>query len=75
MGQEASDALLAVHAFKGADFDGPVDVAAALPQLPAMLLRDVGHLLGNAASPAFIAALAVGALGFALLVLRRQRAE
>lgn len=75
IGQEASDALLAVHAFQGADFDGPTDLAAALPQLPALLLRDVGHLLGNAASPAFIAALVVAALGFGLLVLRRQRAE
>ena len=39
IGQEASDALLAVHAFKGADFGGPTDLAAALPQLPALLLR------------------------------------
>jgi hypothetical protein len=73
--QEAADALLAVHAFKAADFNGPADLAAALPQVPALLLRDAAHLLGSAASPAFIIALAVAALGFGLLVLRRQRAE
>ena len=75
MGQEATDALLAIQAFKGAPFDSPADLADALPQLPALLLRDAAHLLGNAASPAFIAALAVAALGFGLLVLRRQRAD
>jgi ABC-2 type transport system permease protein len=75
IGGEAVDALLATHAFKGASFDGPADVAAALPQLPAMLLRDGIHVLGNAASPAFIMALVVAALGFGLLVLRRQRAD
>ena len=74
IGQEATDALLATHAFKGANFEGPSDVVAALPQLPAMLLRDAAQVLGNAASPAFILALAVAALGFGLLVLRRQRA-
>jgi ABC-2 type transport system permease protein len=75
IGQEAVDALLAIQAFKGADFEVPSDLVAALPQLAAMLWRDAAQLLGNAASPAFIAALAVAALGFGLLVLRRQSAS
>ena len=75
IGQEAINALLATRAFQGAHFEGPADVVAALPQLPALLLRDAAQLLSNAASPAFIAALAVAALGFGLLVLRRQRAS
>ena len=75
IGQEAINALLATRAFQGAHFEGPADVMAALPQLPALLLRDAAQLLSNAASPAFIAALAVAALGFGLLVLRRQRAS
>lgn len=74
IGQEAADALLAIQAFKGAEFDGPSDLAAALPQLAGMLLRDAAHVLGNAASPAFVIALMVAAVGFGLLVLRRQRA-
>ena len=74
IGSEAFDALLASHAFKGAHFEGPTDVVAALPDLPAMLLRDAAHVLGNAASPAFVIALLMAALGFGLLVLHRQRA-
>lgn len=74
IGGEAADALLATHAFEGAHFEGPSDVAAALPDLPAMLLRDAAHVLGNAASPALAIALVVAALGFGLLVLHRQRA-
>ena len=72
IGSEAVEALLATQAFKGVSFDGPRDLAAALPDLPNLLLRDATHVLGNAASPAFIGALAVAALGFGLLVLRRQ---
>ncbi len=75
IGQEAINALLATRTFQGAHLEGPADVVAALPQLPALLLRDAAQLLSNAASPAFIAALAVAALGFGLLVLRRQRAS
>ena len=75
IGQEAINALLATRAFQGANFEGPADLATALPQLVGMLWRDAAQLLGSAASPAFIAALAVAALGFGLLVLRRQRAS
>lgn len=72
IGSEAVEALLATQAFKGVSFDGPRDLAAALPDLPTLLLRDATHVLGNAVSPAFIGALAVATLGFGLLVLRRQ---
>ena len=75
IGQEAINALLATHAFQGANFEDPADWATTLPQLAGMLWRDAAQLLGNAASPAFIGALAVAALGFGLLVLRRQRAS
>lgn len=75
IGSEALNALLATHSFKGMHFEGPEDLAAALPDLPALLLRDAAHALGNAASPAFIVALLVAAAGFGLLVLRRMRAE
>jgi hypothetical protein len=75
IGSEALNALLATHSFKGMHFEGPEDLAAALPDLPGLLLRDAAHALGNAASPAFIVALLVGAAGFGLLVLRRMRAE
>ncbi|WP_395703906.1 hypothetical protein, partial [Aquabacterium sp.] len=41
--------------------------------LPAWALHDLGSALGAAATPGFLAALAVAGLGYALLVLRRQR--
>jgi ABC-2 type transport system permease protein len=75
IGQEAADALLAIDAFKGAHVEGAADLVAALPQLPAVLLHDAARVLGNTASLAFVLALAVGALGFGLLVLHRQRAS
>jgi len=70
---EALEAVVSSHSLQGLHFEGPAEMAAALPGLPAGLLADAGHALASAASPAFVAALAVGALGFGLLVLRRQR--
>lgn len=75
IGSEAMNALLATNSLKALHFDGPEGLAAALPDLPALLLRDAAQVLGNTASPAFVAALLVGAAGFGLLVLRRMRAE
>jgi len=49
------------------------DVEAMLGRLPGWLAHDALAALGALAAPGFVAALAVGALGFALLVLRRQR--
>ena len=75
IGDEAVQALIAPGVFQGLDLEGPAEVAAMLPDLPAMLLRDAAQVLGHALSPAFLLALATGALGFGLLVLRRQRAD
>ena len=36
-------------------------------------MADAGRVLANAMSPAFVLALGVGVLGFALLVWRRRR--
>ncbi len=50
-------------------------LADAVATLPMALVQDTGRVLASAASPAFAVALAVAALGFGLLVLRRQRAD
>lgn len=71
----------ASRAFLGADRDGtmalrlrsPDDVADVLGTMPGWMLHDLGHALAALASPAFVAALAGGAAGFALLWLRRAR--
>ena len=69
------------RAFIGANGGGALlinssaDVEAMLPQAAHWLMGDAGRALQAAASPAFIAALAVGAAAFALLVLRRQRSN
>jgi ABC-2 type transport system permease protein len=42
-------------------------------QVPGLLLQDLGHRLQDLASPLFIVALAVSAVSFGLLLLRRQR--
>ena len=75
IGVEALYALLAPDLFDGPRRLGQGSVAATLSGLPAALLQDGLRVLGSAASPAFVLALLGGALGFALLVLRRQRAE
>ena len=75
MGNEALSALLSPQAMQGLHFEGPIELARALPGLPGWLMADAGRVLGNAVSPAFLLALAGGALGFALMVWRRQRSD
>lgn len=75
LGAEAGNALMPSRVLKGLQLEGPADALAALPDLPALLLHDAVQALGRAASPAFVAALLVGAAGFGLLVLRRQTAH
>jgi hypothetical protein len=75
MGVEAANAMLSRGSFDGIHFEGPAEIAQALPQLPGWLLGDAGRALAHAASPAFLLALAGGALGFGLMVWRRQRAD
>ena len=70
---EALTALASPQSFKGLQIHAPNDVLQALPDLPGWLLRDAGYALNDAASPAFLMALAVAAAGFALLVWQRQR--
>ena len=70
---EALHALLYFDAVRNIQVRQVQDVVDLLPGLPQRLLNDLPAMLGGLASPAFLAALAGGALGFALLVLRRQR--
>lgn len=53
--------------------DAPDAVVAALAAVPGWCLHDAGQALRLLASPAFVAALAVAAAGFGLVVLRRRR--
>ena len=71
---EALEAVISSHTLRGMHFESPAEMAAALPGLSAGLLADAGHVLASTATPAFAAALAGAALGFWLMVLRRQRA-
>jgi len=73
MVSEAASALFATQAFVGLHIQGPSELAEMLPALSGLLLRDALRLLGHAFTPAFGLALLFGALGFGLLVLRRQR--
>ena len=74
MVSEAGAALLVSRAFVNLHIAGPSDLAELVPALSGLLLRDALSLLGRAATPAFALALLLGAAGFGLLVLRRQRA-
>ena len=74
IGTEALSALLAPDLFDGPHRLAQADLAGATAGLPMALLQDAGRVLASAASPAFGLALAGGALGFSLLVWRRQRA-
>lgn len=75
MGTEALYALVVPDLFDGPNGLNHGDLAQTIDMLPGALLRDGLRVLDSAASPAFVLALAGGALGFALLVWRRQRAE
>ncbi len=70
---EALHALLYFDAVRGLQLRDAQDALDVLQGLPARLLADLPPMLWSAATPAFALALAGGALGFALLVLRRQR--
>lgn len=75
MGTEALYALLAPDLFDGPKRVAQGDLVSAAHTLPTALWQDMLRVLDSAVTPAFLAALAGGALGFALLVLRRRRAD
>ena len=75
MGTEAGYALLAPDLFDGPNRVAQGDLLSAAHSLPTALWQDTLRVIDSAMSPAFLAALAGGALGFALLVLRRRRAD
>lgn len=75
MGTEALYAMLAPDLFDDPRRVAQGDLLMAAHNLPTALWQDPLRVLDNAMSPAFLAALAGGALGFALLVLRRRRAD
>ena len=75
LGTEALDALVAPDLFDGPRRVVQSELGPAVADLPMALLQDAGRVLASAASPAFLLAVVVGALGFWLLVLRRQRAD
>ncbi len=70
---EALHALLYFDAVRNIQVRQVQDVVDLLPGLPQRLLNDLPAMLGGLATPAFALALAGGALGFALLVLRRRQ--
>lgn len=75
LGQQALEAV--IHAGPGAGqglvVEHPDEIGALLSVAARWLLADVGRALAAAATPAFVAAVAAGAGGFALLVLRRRQ--
>ena len=75
MGTEALYALLAPDLFDGPKRVAQGDLVAAAHTLPTALWQDMLRVLDSAVAPAFLVALAGGVLGFALLVLRRRRAD
>lgn len=70
---EALQAMVQLEVPGGVDLHNAADLTETLQALPGLLLREFMATLGRAASPAFGLALAGAALGFWLLVLRRQR--
>ena len=70
---EALHALLYFNGVRALEVHSVQDAIEQLPQLPLSLLADLPPMLGALATPAFVLALAGAALGFALLVWRRQR--
>jgi hypothetical protein len=75
VGIEALYALLAPDLFDGQHALRADALGASLQGLPLALLQDGLRVLQSATTPAFGAALVGGALGFGLLLLRRQRAD
>jgi ABC-2 type transport system permease protein len=73
LSSEAFQALLRLDALSPGVALQDLDWTGFLAGLPGLLLAEAIRLLGRAATPAFGLALAGGALGFALLVLRRRR--
>lgn len=73
IGNEALYAVVAPDLFQGPHALRPEALADGLAGLPAALLQDAGRVLASAVSLPFLLALAGGALGFVLLVLRRAR--
>jgi ABC-2 type transport system permease protein len=71
--EQAVRAVVAT-ADKGRELNSVNEIEAFVPALPAWLLQDAAMAVSALATPAFLAALAGGALMFGLLVLRRQRA-
>ncbi|MDT7834672.1 hypothetical protein [Aquabacterium sp. OR-4] len=70
--REVVSALMTASPLQGAHVAEPAHIVEWLPDLPAWALRDAGAALAHLASPAFVLALALGGLGFALLVWRRH---
>lgn len=77
LGARASQALMVAdrtgNGPKGMVIHDDGDIAGALGMMPGWLLHDAGSALAQLASPAFLAATAVGLLAFGALWLRRQR--
>ncbi len=76
LGQQALKAVINAGGGGGTQglvVDHPDEVGAMLPAAAQWLMVDAGRALAAAASPAFLAAVAGGAAGFALLVRRRRQ--
>ena len=70
---EALQAMLRLQSLGAVRLGDGTGLQAFLQALPRALLHETATTLGHAATPAFVLALATAALGFWLLVLRRQR--
>jgi len=75
IGNEALYALVAPDLFQGPHALQAEPLTDSLAGLAPALLQDAGRVLASAAALPFLLALAGGALGFALLVVRRARAD
>jgi hypothetical protein len=58
---------------RGMVIDARGDILPMVQNLPTWALKDLGLALQDLASPGFVGALLFGAVGFGLLILRRQR--
>jgi ABC-2 type transport system permease protein len=76
LGTRASQAFIATNreaAASGLGIEHVDELGSVLESVPAWVAHDAGQALAAAASPAFVAALAVAALAFGLLWMRRRR--